>query len=212
VLIEIMNSGVASVRRNAAAALGQIGPEVGDRAVVALTAALGDTSFPVREQVVIALGKLTPLSKSAIPVLQKAVESRRFSPRVHAAYALWSMTGEADRAVPALVQELKRDTTPWEAAEALGRIGAPAKAAVGPLTEALKTADDITRWRAAEALGRIGPASKPALPTLIEMLEDPDPDIRTAASEAISKVDPSSEIAPSRQVGPAVVDSPEDGQ
>jgi len=58
---------VASVRRNAAAALGNIGPDVGQEAVDALIEALSDRIQPVRQNVVVALGQLKPLAAKAVP-------------------------------------------------------------------------------------------------------------------------------------------------
>lgn len=60
------------VRRQAARALGQMGPEA-DTAVPALTAAVQDTSPEVREAAVQALGKIGPAAAPAIPELIKAL-------------------------------------------------------------------------------------------------------------------------------------------
>ncbi|MBI2479826.1 MAG: HEAT repeat domain-containing protein, partial [Planctomycetia bacterium] len=61
-LIELTASGVASVRSNAADAIGIIGVAVGERPVEPLTKMLADQNYVVRRAGVIALGRLGKLS------------------------------------------------------------------------------------------------------------------------------------------------------
>ena len=88
------------------------------------------------------------------------------------------------QAVPPLIKALGDD---WDdvrraAAEALGRIGAPA---VPPLIQALGDSDRDVRAVSAEALGKLGDPR--AVPALIQALGDSDRDVRRAAAEADRK-------------------------
>jgi HEAT repeat protein len=58
------------------------------------------------------------------------------------------------------------------AAETLEKIGADAKEATAPLTDALKSDQPRVRAAAARALGAIGPGAHAAVPALIECLDD----------------------------------------
>ena len=66
-LIERMQSDIASVRRNAAEALGRLGGEVAPGAVDPLIRATEDQLDPVREEAVRALGNYGKLAEPAIP-------------------------------------------------------------------------------------------------------------------------------------------------
>jgi hypothetical protein len=84
-----------------------------------------------------------------------------------------------------------RAYTDWDlsetAADALGRIGAPA---VPALIQALREPSAQQRLRAARVLARIGPAALEAVPVLIERLEDADPLVRKAAARALGQIGP----------------------
>ncbi len=88
---------------------------------------------------------------------------------------------EANRDVPGLIKTLgdQKSDVRDAAAEALGRIGAPA---VEPLIAAFKDWD--LRDAAAEALGRIG---APAVEPLIAALQDGDQDVREYAAGALGQ-------------------------
>lgn len=74
------------------------------------------------------------------------------------------------------------------AAQALGKIGPAAEAAVPALINALADEDKNVRYLAALALGLIGPAAKAAIPTLQRSLKDENPGVREAAKTAIEKI------------------------
>ncbi len=61
------------VRRQAARALGQMGPDA-EPAVQELTQALSDADAPVRQAAVLALGKIGPAAAPAIPALIEALD------------------------------------------------------------------------------------------------------------------------------------------
>jgi HEAT repeat protein len=75
----------------------------------------------------------------------------------------------------------------WSAAEALGRIGPDAEAAVPALAAALR--DPEVRASAADALGGIGAAARGAVPLLTDALNDTDAEFRWTAAVALSRID-----------------------
>ena len=110
-------------------------------------------------------------------------------------------------------------TARQEAAEALGKMGAPAKSAIAPLiaaladsdevvrdaagaaltafgkeaveplTDALKHKEPTVRRGAADALGEVGPPAKAAVPALRDALLDQDADVRKAVAEALKRIE-----------------------
>jgi HEAT repeat protein len=123
-------------RQGAVLALAKFGPP----AVPALSHALGDKQLVnVRLWAAHALGKIGAKAKGAVPKLETALKDPSGLVRVEAALALWRIDQHKE-AVPALTRELK-DAGPEVrsgAAEKLGVIGPPAKAAVPGLVEGLK--------------------------------------------------------------------------
>lgn len=80
------------------------------------------------------------------------------------------------------------------AADALGRIGAPA---VPALVQALQSPEPIVRQRAAEVLARIGPEAASAVPYLVRALHDPHEPVQRMAARALGQVGPlASEAVP----------------
>jgi HEAT repeat protein len=77
-----------------------------------------------------------------------------------------------------------------EAFEALRRLGPQAKAAVLPLSEALKDPSSATRWRAAITLGCIGPEAKAAVRQLADALKDDYYPARYYAAFALGEIGP----------------------
>jgi HEAT repeat protein len=78
----------------------------------------------------------------------------------------------------------------WAAADALGRIGPGAKAAVPALLEALQDEQASLRALAAQALGEIGRegGARAAVPALIKGLRDPERQARRQAAWALAKL------------------------
>ena len=79
-------------------------------------------------------------------------------------------------------------------AEALGRLGPEAKAAVPELVKRIADADEGTRVAAIEALGEIGGADD-SVPAIEQALKDPDHFVRVKAVEALE----SSAVNPPRR-------------
>lgn len=81
-------------------------------------------------------------------------------------------------AIPALIDALKDPNAEVRdrAAQALARMGPPARQAVPQLIAALQDPDWKVRRSAARALGQIGPDAEKAVPALIEIIRDPASD------------------------------------
>jgi len=150
------------------------------------------------------LGLIGPEAKAAVPVIAELLNSdtagspvtRGSFPswfeyggtRIGVAIALWRINKHPD-AVPTLIAGLKEKTPGLRvyAINALGGIGAEAKAAVPALAEALKDEKGFVGLAAAEALGNIGPEAKAAVPALLEALKDRGR-MRVAAAEALWRI------------------------
>jgi HEAT repeat protein len=171
-----------AVRRDAAAALGQLGDS---RAVEPLLAALSDVEPEVRASVAAALGLLGELS--AVEPLIGALQDDDPSVRTAAALALGGL-GPAlagigdDRAVLPLILALQDGFAAVRegASVGLGRMGSPA---VAPLLAALRGQDLAVRKGATEALVRIG---FPAIEPLVAALDDPV--LRPMASMMLGRI------------------------
>jgi HEAT repeat protein len=188
-LLDRLVNGTVSVRRNAAMALGNIGPDIGPEAVGKLTQIVHDEfTAPVREEAVIALGKLKPYAEESVPALKKALTDPDFRSPTHAARALWLLTGDPEEALPTLIKSMDDLTYFQHAVEVLGEMGPEAAPAVDRLIEGLSERDPDDRVAAAYALARIGSPAAKAQEPLREMLEDEEAQVREAAEMAIEAV------------------------
>ena len=131
-----------------------------------LTSALRSEDRDVRASAVLALGKIGPEPKAAVPALIEALKDEYQEIRWHAANTLTDIGPDAKAAVPALIEALKDDywSVRQPSAQALGKIGPEAKAAVPALIKALKDDDGNVRRYAAKALKKINtPEARKAL-------------------------------------------------
>jgi HEAT repeat protein len=185
VLIVLTREGVTSVRRNAAAALGCIGPGIGMEGLLALQAALSDPTEAVREQAVIALGRLGSFAAEVVPTLQAVVRERKLQCRALAAVAIWKITGHSEFAVQVIREEIYLPENQIQAISCLGDLGPEAATATPDLINLLESEDPDIREVAAETVKKIGPAAKAAIPVLERLLFDRDPRVRSAAARAL---------------------------
>lgn len=85
------------------------------------------------------------------------------------------------------IKPIEQWTETETAADALGRIGAPA---IPALVQTLQNADPEVRLKATAVLGRIGPEAKDAVQDLIRLLDDPDERVRKAAARTLGRIGP----------------------
>jgi HEAT repeat protein len=145
-----------AVRRGAASALRQIGPQARE-AVPDLVRALKDDDASLRAGAAAALGLIGPPAKAAVPDLGLALKDADATVRRTAANALGSIGPTAKAAVLELIEALKDkdEYTRDNAAQALGRIGPAASAAIPGLMAALQDESRFARRDAAHALAQI---------------------------------------------------------
>ena len=182
-LINKLKDPEGGVRRDAAEALGKIGPDA-KPAVPALSEAFKDKNEVVRLAAGVALARIVP---EGVPALIEALKDKNEVFRLAAAVALARIGPEA---VPALIEALKDEDKVVRvfAAIALAEIGPEAKAAVPDLIEALKDKDKDVRRVAAQALVKIGLEARLAVPVLIEAFKDENRDVRRFAAQDLGSI------------------------
>ncbi|MHC4399851.1 MAG: HEAT repeat domain-containing protein [Planctomycetota bacterium] len=144
-----------------AEALGRIGPA----ATTQLIIALGHPEAEVRCLAAKALVRIGPDAKLANAALIRCLEDDDPAVRVRAAFALWTIDGQLDRAMPVLIDGLKGEAG-WAAADLIARLGPAAKDAVPALVEIARAGDS----RAIHALVRIGPEAEETVPAILQAL------------------------------------------
>lgn len=207
-LIMQLGSADASVRRNAALAIGKLGKigESAKDAVSALIKTLNDKEWTVRVSAANALGDIGKAAKDAvpalIPALIKALSDENWQVRYWTVDALGRIGEAANDAVPALAKALsdKDYRVRLSAADVLGNIGKPAKDAVPELIKALSDTDHRVRANIALALGKIGEAAKDAIPELTKVLKDEDSQVRENAAVALRQISIPTSIMPGAEV------------
>ncbi len=206
-----------AVRRNAAWALGRIGPAGGEAVVSDLCELLGDPEPLVRRDAATALGdlaldavtflgpeqglKLTAgAGKQLLDLIdregKKTGDSAVFKNGLESLVKVISKRDEglAERIYPYL--EWDDPEIVWLAAFALGNMGGPqARPALKVLREGLKNQDPQVQEHAAEALGQMKEEAVPAVLELAEALDAPNPGLRQKAAVALGEIGPAAEPA-----------------
>lgn len=164
-LIGALSDAKDNISEMAARLLGRIG----DPAIAALTEALADKKVKRPGHAALALAMIGPPARGATDRLIALLKANDENTRGLAVYALGYVADGAEKVVSALVDVLKNDPSAYRvqmyAAEALGRIAPPARAAIPALTEALKHTSEPVRQAAAAAIENIKspvPRSNPA--------------------------------------------------
>ena len=150
--------------------------------------AMTDEDGPIRLAAAVALGKIGPAARSAVPALVQALADPDSRVRGEAAAALGEIGPDAAKAVSELARLSAGggdDPVADLATQALGELKA---AAVPALTEVLRRGSQEARVRVMKALGEVGSLASAAIPDLARALADSDEEIRTAAIEALGKV------------------------
>ena len=200
-LVEALNNEHEDVRRHAARALGEIGPDA-KAAVPVLLEVLNDEDEDVCECAAEALGKIGPDAKAAVPILTEVLK-RSSSVAIYAQYALAQITGTPQNYIAALVGLLQdrqyrkydEDHDWWygsavDIPRLLMEIG---KAAIPAVLEALQDEEPFVRRSAVRTLVEI--ADRTAIPALTKALKDRDEDVPTLAAEALGKIGPDAAAA-----------------
>ena len=190
-LTDQLRAQTASVRRNAALAIGQLGPKCGEQVVSPLTNCLKDRQQMVRSDAATALGKLGAVAMPAVPALREAARDPNRAIRSQSALAVWRLTKQTDDVLEPLLAELASLDAPWDAADALNEVGPAAAPLVPKVRALLKSPDAETRAYAAQVLGGIGPEARVALAELkkIAANDDEDEDALEAARDAVKKLE-----------------------
>jgi len=176
------------VRSHAAGALAERGTAA-EAAIPALVQTIKtDPEYGVRLSSASALGSLGPKGAEALRLLLHTIGDEDRWGVVH---SLGKMGPLGAVAVSELVKVLKSDPD-WKlrqaAAEALGRIGLDARAAVPALIRALRDENEHVRYHAIQSLGIMGPYARDAIPALKKALRDKYSEARKAAAEALKSV------------------------
>ncbi len=194
VLIENLRDPSAKVRRFAAWALGDLGPAAAG-AVEPLAKALEDSEAVVR---VYAAGALWKIDENTTPaVVDALVAALRGDDSLIRGWAAQEVRGTgpvAICAVPALIENLTSDPNDGFAADALGRIGPQAAAAVEPVTKLLRDKGGEIRVGVADALWRIR-RDDASLQPLIETLGSDHPWTPQSAAIALGNIGPNAKAA-----------------
>jgi HEAT repeat protein len=198
--VNALRSPDAEARRQAAHALGAIGAEAGETVPALSPLLVEDPDRTVRIEAALALSKMAPASRAAVPELGQALADEEPFVRMNAALALLRLRAEARPAVPALIRALNDDANQTNlgsfsftiqeiAAQALGRASAGSAEAVPALTAALDDArSEELQLAVVRALGEIGADARPAVPWLQALLDDNSKQVRAAAARALRSI------------------------
>jgi HEAT repeat protein/beta-lactamase regulating signal transducer with metallopeptidase domain len=180
-LVRALSDSVASVREDAAYALGHLGAAAAIDPLV--TRLSRDPAEKVREMIAWSLGQIGEQRTTAA----LGAAAQRDSSEVVRAMAVWALGQLADPASASLLTAVLRDPSAevrGRAAWALGQI-APAASPAG-LVSALHDPSSDVRLRAAWALGQI--ADSTAVPQLAGTLRDSTGEVRRAALWALGQI------------------------
>jgi HEAT repeat protein len=126
------------LRRGAADALGQTGPEM----VPTLIGLLSNSDARVREGAARALGQIGLPARSAVKALTAALKDDETTVKVQAALAIWNVDVNAELALPTLNLVFKNvdNADRWEAVEGIGLIAVEARPVIKGLLDVLLNA------------------------------------------------------------------------
>jgi HEAT repeat protein len=177
----------ARVREAAALALGGRMVPHSKIAVLVLADALRDPEPGPRQAAAKTLRELGDDAQPALPRLIEVARDRKMDrfTRTYMVQLIARLGGNGDAALELLASIVAEKDGPPSvriaAADALGRAGAAAEAAVPALAAGLKSGPLEVRRAAAAALSRVGPATHVAWPEIKIALHDDDATLRTEA-------------------------------
>jgi hypothetical protein len=198
--ISALNSSDDALRRQAIFALGVIGAKAGE-AVPALAAILQEDPNPdLRVQAALALSKMDPASRAAVPALAGALSDSDPFVRAYAAIALQRLGTDARPAIAALIKAIDDEsnqtnletfqfTVQEMMIRALGKASAGRVDAAASLNRVLQAdGTDMTHLAAVRALGEVGTEARHAAPILRGMLATSTTSMRQAIAETLEKI------------------------
>lgn len=194
-LIEMLGSADPLEQARAARVVARMGAQA-KVAVPALVEVLSDSPDDTQEAVVDALGSIGPDARPAVtPITRMLREKPSIDRQKVLIYELGEIGPASEPAVPLIVEALRDPRDPEQflnvvAAEALGKIGPGARAAISPLMAALESDNGTGRLvtAATEALGNLGADAKAAIPALVEAMAREDPEYKKYQAEAIGQI------------------------
>jgi HEAT repeat protein len=196
-----LRSDDARVRNDAIFALGAIGADASEAVPELAVILRDDPDEHLRSQAALALSKMVPASRVAVPELGQALGDEFGFVRMNAALALSRLRTDARPAVPALMVAIKDErnqtnlgvfhfTIQQAVTLALGRASAGTPEAVPALTEALAAArTGPMRHAVVQALGDVGADARPAAGQLRTLLDEKDIMLQKAVREALEKIE-----------------------
>ena len=193
-LLRALGDREASVRQNAAIALGAVARKAPTSAVPQLIQALDKGSLRIRWGAVQALGRAGAPALEAFPALLRVLAVKHTGVRKDAVAALVALS-KTDRAAadPMLVKAL--DSKALEvrqgAAQALAALGSVPPQAVPALLRGMADRDAGLRRSAVQALGAVSQAARAAaVPFVVEALEGGTRRVRRSAAQVLAQVGP----------------------
>jgi HEAT repeat protein len=204
-LIERLSDSDGTIRLHSAIALGNMGSGAKE-AVPYLKPFLQDKRHTVRVYVANALWKIEHDAKLVLPVLEQGIQEDAAPFRWAAAAFIGELGSEAERAAPSVEKATHASDkeTASLAVQSLAQIRPKAVPIIIEILK--KDPDPGMRISAAYALGRLGPAAVESVPTLIKSLDDQERGlpvifganltapitVHQAAADALKKIDPMS--------------------
>jgi HEAT repeat protein len=185
----------ALVRREAAWALGCLGPEKAKATLGDIVLALTDPDPLVRRQAASTLGLFGTEAHSAVSALFTSFrQDADLDVRIGAILALVNLVNGEDGGIARELRPSLQDDNPaiaQAAALVLANVGGTAgRAAVPTLCEALRAKDAAVRRQAALALAKIGIEAVDAVADLTNALDDADPVVRRNSAVALGLIGP----------------------
>ncbi len=147
------------VRMEAIRAMGKLGEGAKPASKTLVGVLEADSEDRLRAEAAWALARVDPATKGTATALAEALTDKSSHVAVCAAEALWKVSQDPGKVVPTLATRLKDAKVRSAAAQALCRIGPPAKGAVPALLSAAKENDRLFRESVAMALRRIDPSA-----------------------------------------------------
>ncbi len=207
-LISALLDGEASVRLAAAGSLVRHGAEA-KVVTPTLVKLLTDEDPQICLDTIELFGEMGPAADDAIPALVTAMGLRKGVSAGFGGYSIsqsvpWTMAKVGPVAVPSLIDALQHEDSQirGHAAQALGRIGSPARASVGALLARLSDHGEregsmgcfgfrrTVREDAIEALGNIGADARSAVAQLVPLLSTDNDEFRRLLIDSLGRIGP----------------------